>query len=339
MDKAISHTRVYFLDHFPCSGDFKKEIISEENRSFDIYRDSMYCVQLIRRPSISDLRKEDDKDQYRYILPESNLSSCAVPQVSIAVSGDEKERLFWETILCLRLVIPLRIGVSGFLDYENIPDQLCDSFGLHRDFTVLNYENFLRCCDDSIDRNGLSCSEKYKSANFKEVNAIFKYIRDLKAQKDSYQRIVTAINMFADITNGSCTSYWMLHQGLLSCLECLVGSPGKGDKLGELVSPIVRDHFSDVENFIKEEYKNKRNHIAHGNPQFFSQYGRLDFSVSKEDYIKLYKLHEITRCAIRRFLLMPKEDLVRYSKKINSKPTQDFIKSYNFFQLNISIYL
>jgi len=332
MSKKGASTRVYFFDQFPCSGEVLNELMN--HFSSTMYSDGKSCVRLIERPSISRL-SECEKENYKYVLPEVNLTGYGTPHVSIEVCGDNIDQLFWDTILVLRIVKPFSIGGSGYLDYEYIDrgnnDKLSSAFGRFGVFTTMNYKNALDCSDNRKN-DGKSCDERYEFTDFQYVKTVLKKLQCVRSCDGSYPQILSMINGFAALANGLIQDFHTPYLLLPACMEYILDNPGK-EHFEEYIAIIcdLTGYSLEYSRNILKKYKDKRNLTAHNCLPFHSK--RL--KDREAEYIEIYNFYEMVRLIILRILYLSHDELLRLESIIEKFPkksgeqTCDRSKTYN----------
>ncbi len=273
-------------------------------------------VDLIRRPTEHELYQIDNEDRYhpyRYVLPMINYGSNP-PQRCIRISSNirNQDALFFQIILALRLVKPIKIGFSGSFIYTK--SDTCKLPVLYWLFTRINVG----------DKHH---NEKYTAEDFKLATKILKKIRGFKNKPHLYSRISMAIDSFGQATTWGTTSYSMAYQELFTCLGILFASEHKAEELGKLVYSFLKNvvpRSSYIGEWVSKNYEKKRNKIAHGNPEFWMSNNQFRPGVSLRKYEELLKLHGIVRLCLLGFLGLKYDQLKDHNQRKLNK-LKDFL--------------
>lgn len=271
-------------------------------------------VDLIYTPSEYELYSLDNNDKpFRYVNPLLNIPACGIKKCCIRISSKIKnqDEIFWQIILAFRLIKPLFIGISGSFKYTE--NDKCSEPSLYWIFSRINSASL---------QNGIQKDEVYSAEDFKIVAKILKQIR---VSIKHFKRLKLAIASFTQITSGQSISYSMLYHELFACLEALFGSPYSGYFLSKRAYGFLQDQNCivgcDFKKWLEEEYKNGRNNVSHGNPDYWMVKNKVQLSISGKRYSDLLKLHEIARLCILGFLGLRYTQLKGYNDTFEQKTT------------------
>ncbi len=265
-------------------------------------------ISLVQRPGKEGL-SEEELACCRYALPELNFNATNCPNACIRISPEMKSQTqtFWLFVFALRLVKPLSIGVSGACFEDN---------GHIHDPSIYRFVSKINCGSSG------STADRYSKEDIQKAAKIYQRLCWILKNKRKFRRVDHAISEFNAVTTGQVSLYSFVLGALFDVLEALFASPADGKYLGRRIKNFLKEIFprsSNLDIWIEQLYKKKRNNQSHGNPDFWAiDAKRYRPQVTQEKYSEVLKLHEIARIAFLGLLGWNEKQLHDLSSKKHS---------------------
>lgn len=241
---------------------------------------------------------EDDPVDPAFYLPAYGalMNRCLrIPTVKLQ-SRLRPSDLFFLSVTALRLCAPLTINIS-------IQFKLGDNSALIKEPAL-----FLLGSPWQPDNN--AC---YSDEDIRLCEEITKQLISVLQQKN--KRIMSAATLFSQVTCGFSKSFQMSHLALFAALEALFVSKEECDKAKLLAcrASTFLSNFDFPENlnvWLENEYKNRRNNLAHG----VHDLDPFAKTLRPESEKAFGRLHEVTRLCVLGFMSLEDNKLASLSQ-------------------------